>query len=504
MYELSLNENELTFKSLEKRIYQHVCDLACTELENILEQLDFRLMNERDTSIYRNKGEKHTCVKTIMGNIEIDRRVYEYKIENGKKAYKYLLDEYLEMDTFGHMSVNLVESIISNAAEVSFRKTANNVKLMSNQEISHTAVWDVVQRFGSKLKERDQRKIQLNEQGKLNGKKEIKVLFQEQDGIWLSIQRKNRPKKSKGKKKELKLGVFYEGWEKRSGKNSGYLVKNKKVCASFSGAKVIKKLSDARIAEVYNTDEIETRIINGDGASWIKSSLGEEGVYYQLDPFHKSQAVIRAVNNKKEAKTLIDLLGCGKVSESLEMITLMMIKNKDDEKVFEKLSKLYNYLVENKEGLVPYHLRKGIKLPEPSEGPEYRHLGTMEHNICDILAQRMKGRIMSWSKTGAENMAKIEAERFSNSLFSTLDEICSNIVTNEKIEKIVEIITLSAADVNKNHYESKIYPMHKGKIPFTGCAITNGRKAIQRIFDKKTFSELIYRGRGCGHKVGLP
>jgi hypothetical protein len=101
------------------------------------------------------------------------------------------------------------------------------------------------------------------------------------------------------------------------------------------------------------------------------------------------------VNNKKEAKILINLLGYGKVSESLEMITLMLIKNKDDEKIFEKLSKLYNYLVENKEGLVPYHLRKGIKLPQPPEGLEYRHLGAMEHNICNILAQRMKGRKMS-------------------------------------------------------------------------------------------------------------
>jgi hypothetical protein len=493
MYEISLNENELTFKSLEKIIYQHVCESACKELENILEQLDIRLMNERDTSIYRNKGEKHTCIKTIMGNVEFDRRVYEYKNENGKKACKYLLDEYLEMDTFGHMSVNLIENIISNAAEVSFRKTANNVKLMSNQDISHTAVWDVVQKFGSKLKERDQRKIELNEQGKLNGKKEIKVLFQEQDGIWLSIQGKDRPKKSKSKKKELKLGVFYEGWEKRPGKSGGYLVKNKKVCASFSGAKDFKKLSDARIAEVYNADEIETRIINGDGAAWIKSSMGEEGVYYQLDPFHKSQAIIRAVKNKKEAKTLIDLLACGKVSESLEIVSNMMIKNNDDEKLFEKLSKLYNYLVENKEGLVPYQLREEIKLPEPPEGLEYRHLGTMEHNICDVIAQRMNGRKMSWSITGAENMAKIEAERFSNSLFSTLDEICSNIVTNEKFENIVEVITLSAAQANKGHCVAKEYPMHKGKIPFTDCAITNGRKAIQRIFDERTFSELIYR-----------
>lgn len=30
----------------------------------------------------------------------------------------------------------------------------------------------------------------------------------------------------------------------------------------------------------------------------------------------------------------------------------------------------------------------------------------MEHNICDVLAKRMKGRKMSWSISGADNLAK--------------------------------------------------------------------------------------------------
>ena len=38
----------------------------------------------------------------------------------------------------------------------------------------------------------------------------------------------------------------------------------------------------------------------------------------------------------------------------------------------------------------------------------------MAHNICDVLAQRMKGRKMSWSVNGADNLAKILSEKFSN------------------------------------------------------------------------------------------
>lgn len=37
------------------------------------------------------------------------------------------------------------------------------------------------------------------------------------------------------------------------------------------------------------------------------------------------------------------------------------------------------------------------------------------------------------------------------------------------------------------------YPMHKGRIPFTDSKVTNGRKAIRRMFDLKPFSEIAYK-----------
>src|SRR3712207_9019922 len=73
--------------------------------------------------------------------------------------------------------------------------------------------------------------------GQLNGTKEVNVLFQEMDGIWLNIQGKDRPKRGKSKKKELKLGITYEGWKKRNGSKDAYVVENKIACASFRDRK---------------------------------------------------------------------------------------------------------------------------------------------------------------------------------------------------------------------------------------------------------------------------
>jgi hypothetical protein len=128
------------------------------------------------------------------------------------------------------------------------------------------------------------------------------------DGIWLNIQGKYRPKREKSKKKKLKLGITYEGWKKRNGSKDAYVVENKIAYASFSNNKKFKELSDATIAETYNTGEIQVRILNGDGASWIKQSVEEENVHFQLDPFHKSQVVLRSMQDKMESYKLIKML----------------------------------------------------------------------------------------------------------------------------------------------------------------------------------------------------
>lgn len=69
----------------------------------------------------------------------------------------------------------------------------------------------------------------------------------------------------------------------------------------------------------------------------------------------------------------------------------------EDVKEKERLLELYGYLLNNKEGLIPYQQR-GLYFPTPPPGVIYRNLGTMEYHICDIIAQRMKNRKASWSK----------------------------------------------------------------------------------------------------------
>lgn len=484
MIDIIVNETELSFNRLEKEIYAAGCKIACETLKKVLEELDKKLANERDKSKYRHKGTRHTTVKTLMGEVDFSRVVYESTDDEGNKAYIYLLDQLLGFDTIGLISTNLAERIVENASIASYRNAADNVTKLSGQSISHGGVWNVIQALGQKVKEDETELAKAVEKNQLCGGKEVPVLFEEADGVYINIQGKDRPKS--GKKLEMKVAVAYEAWKETS-KNRFELV-NKVACAGFEDVSEFYRIKEAMIAREYNVDEIQMRILNGDGAAWIKHGINDT-VHYQLDPFHKHKAILRSVMGEEQRKTILKLLNGNKMDEALVYIA-GLANDTEDEKEQKKLKELYSYFKENRDGLIPYQER-GLDIPEPPMGLEYRNLGTMEHHICDIIAQRMKHRKASWSVEGASNLGKLLAAKASRRLNEVVEKFSKIILPEEKTSEIIEI--LSAAKAPKKDGKGKNGNIHKGQIPFTNYPVTNGRKAIRSMFNMRSFSDLIYR-----------
>lgn len=86
-----LSEKEINFNDLEKEVFKIGCEYAQTILKDILGSMDNMLAQRRDKKIYRNKGKRKTTIKTLMGEVEFERIVYETINDDGKKAYVYLL-----------------------------------------------------------------------------------------------------------------------------------------------------------------------------------------------------------------------------------------------------------------------------------------------------------------------------------------------------------------------------------------------------------------------------
>ena len=465
-----LSENEINFNDLEKEIYEIACKNARETMVEILESMDGTLQLNRDKKVYRHKGKRKTTIKTIMGEVEFKRTIYETTNDIGEKAYIYLLDKAIGLETFGKISTNLALKIVEHASISSFRNSANNITSTTGQSISHSGVWNVIQSLGSKLKEIEDKDANLAANGQMTGRNETKIIFEEADGVWINMQGKDRPKK--GRRSELKVAVAYDGWELES--KNRYKLRNKIAVAGFDNSREFQKRKEGAIASVFNTDEVEIRILNGDGGGWIKGGLMDETVHFQLDPFHLNRDIIRKVRDKDQRRKVMSLLKEKKVGTVLEYLKELSEKTVDA-KESERLTELYTYLFNNKEGLIPYQQR-GLNIPTPPAGVVYRNLGTMEHHICDIIAQRMKNRKASWSKSGAEKLSKILTLKATRRLFQKITGISTIILPETYVQEVQEI--LSAAKAPKKDGRGYQYPK-MGGMPFVGVAATNGRRAIQ-------------------------
>lgn len=198
----------------------------------------------------------------------------------------------------------------------------------------------------------------------------------------------------------------------------------------------------------------------------------------QLDPFHRSRAILRGLPDKAMCADVNRLLRDKDVDGTLLYIKSVLNRSAD-EKESKRIATLYKYLNDNKDNLLTWDER-GISLPPPPGGILYRRLGTQEHSNCDIITLRMKNRKASWSISGAGNMAKLLCLRASHGLESVLSKV--GIV--QSAETVLP--ALSAAQAPKYDGTGNIGGTAHGGWPFANTFVTEGRKAVRGLLNLRT------------------
>lgn len=466
-----VEENRATFKELEKNIYKYVCELAVEMTKIVLEDYDRELHAGRDTKIYRDKGTRTTTIKTVYGDVTYDRHVYQTKDEEGHTAHIYLLDKAVKMDKIGLISTNLAEKIASCVTENSYRVTADTISETSGQTISHGGAWKLVQKLGERVSREEELQVKEMNADTLEGDREIGVLFEEMDGVWLRLQGKDHKSIPK---QEMKVATIYEGWEKDGSRLCG-----KKVIAGMEKSAEFHAKREAQIRGIYNIDEIEYRILNGDGGGWIKDPYEPETVF-QLDRFHIRREIKRKLNQDEAArKTVEELFHEEKIDEMLEYILIYADSVETDDKTDKRAKKareLYQYLNHNREGLMPYQ-KQGLTLPELPEGMRYGNMGVQENQNCTVITMRMKGNRRRWSVSGANNMAKLLYRKENKELTETVNRYAEALIFNIRMTDI--LTTLSAAKAPKKDGKGNPYTdVITRHIPLRDAVQTASRRAF--------------------------
>lgn len=474
-----VNEELISFKELEQKIYSYVCELACEITVKILENYDKELAEGRDKRLYRNKGSRKTSIKTVYGTVEYFRNVYRTETENGQVAHVFLLDQAMQMDKIGLISTNLAEKIALTVTESPYRVTADIISSTCGQSISAGGVWNLMQSLGERIDEEECHAVKQMNADQTEGRKETPVLFEEMDGVWLNIQDEHHKKAAK---QEMKVFTMYEGWDAEKEKENRSTLVEKVMLAGMEKSAEFHEKREACIRKKYNVDEIKQRILNGDGGSWIKEPYDPDTIF-QLDRYHIYQEIKRKINNQKAQSEIERLFEEEKINELLEYIEIYATSMESpDEKdnTSKNARKLYQYLINNKEGLLPYQ-RQGKTIPEAPEGIIYKSMGVQESQNCTVITMRMKHRRMRWSVKGANNMAKALYRKENKELLETIDRYTDGLIFTMQMQEIVEM--LSAAKAPKKDGKGNIYADLVNKhMPLWDAMQTVSRKAFKRAF----------------------
>lgn len=481
---LSVIESTKDFKTLEEKVYKYFCNQACKCMEHILETIDEDIMKSRDKDRFRlkNSGRQNTLV-TLMGDVTYRRRYYRCVDEDGVIYYDYLLDQILGINNKDKLTENVKEAAVETALRLSYRKSAETIGNNNPYEISPQTIWKEVQNAGEKAKILEDQKIESYIKGDLKGDKEVAVLFEEKDGIYLNI-------KGEKNKKEIKVAKVYEGWEKKTPGSKEYKTVNRFYTAGFEDGTSFDYRVNSKIAAKYNVDKIEKKIVNADGASWTKREQEyDANIIQQLDSFHIQQAILRKIKDKKVASKIRKYVN----KNDFESVFILLEGLYDiaEEKEGEKIKDLLGYLSQNIDHLEKY-TQRGIKLPE---GIEYRNMGTLEGSHHNVICDRMKNRGMSWSIAGANNMAKLLCLKHSEGLEEIYEAVLpvDRNEINVDIKQLIDKVESYNSKVKGKHLKdskkgSPSYGCSFSPIPFSKVKVTNGRRAIQNMLKVNNFS----------------
>lgn len=418
-------------------------------------------------------------IKTVYGEVEYSRRVYQATLEDGRKAYVYLLDQAMQMDRIGQISTNLAEKMAMTVTQTPYRAVADAISSTCGQSISAGGIWNMMQRLGERISNEEEQAVSQMNAGRTEGTQETPVLFEEMDGVWLNMQDEHHKKM---KKHEMKVFTMYEGWDAEKEKAGRSSLAGKTMLAGMEKSREFHEKREARIRKKYNADEIGQRILNGDGESWIKEPYDPD-VIFQLDRYHIYQEILRKISDKEAQQEIRTLLEEGRPEEMLSYIEIYAAsveRPEENDSRSQKARELYQIVNNNRGGLLHYD-KRGIRIPEPKEGILYKRMGVQENQNCTVVTLRMKHRRMRWSVKGANNLAKALYRKENRELIETIDRYTDGAVLPMQMQEIVE--TLRAAKAPKKDGKGNPYvDVISAHMPLKEAVQTVSRKAFLGIF----------------------
>ena len=425
----------VSFFDIETCLFQKMTCLMTEMMGRLLESLDALLFEARDKDRYRVKETKEGRIDTLFGVIEFKRRVYEDK-KTGERVYG--LDEALGLEKRTRISPGLKRAAVLLAVDgPSYRGARDSLKTFyGHQMISHEGIRQCTLKVGGEIK----RDIE-NQRDDPQGKRKVKVLFIEADGMWIPRQR--------SKKKEERFAISYEGWRKRRGAFGEYELVGRMHCYVDDPKEDFWEEVSRQICATYDLSSTIV-VINGDRAKWIR--LGVKyfpKALYQFDRFHLAKDIKACLREAPEAcKAALKALEENRPEEVLDVLRGVRLKNRE---AAWSLAYLICDLEQNPEAMVDYRLRLKA-MGYDTTG--MRGMGAAESNVNKFSRRLKRGR--SWGN-GLSAMMYALGKRFEGVLdrFTQRLEELENILDEKRLRTgaghIVQEVLSDLSSIPRGH-----------------------------------------------------
>jgi len=370
----------------EEMVFQWACDLAKAVAKYLLEKTDEALMKSRETSLTV-EGFRERWITTLFGDVRIKRRLYR----DSSGHSRFLLDETMGLRRRSQASPKVEELATFLSSHLPFGKCEQLLKAILPEGLSHTTIHRLVGRaVDPHVREEERELAELFENGALPQSKDraVPYLMVEADGTFIALQREDE------RRTEVKVGIAYEGWQPLG--KGRYELKEK---TSYTGIMDGERFWDGfslALAKKYNLSQIGQVVVGSDGAEWAKEGADLLGGIFQLDRFHLLRAIYRGIGSDLAGEVYRACI-TGDVTKADAI--LRQAQESAQGEAAEPIAQLRAYLLNNSHGLRDYRLVTGY------DG--LRGLGAIEGNVDKLIANRMKKRGMSWTKRGANRMARL-------------------------------------------------------------------------------------------------
>jgi hypothetical protein len=387
---MSVSKSAVELKSilpgLDKMILDKAMEWGRRLYKTILEEVDGVLAENKGK--FELEHRREVWYQTCLGAIKVRRRQYR----GGEGQGRCLLDEYMGMSRYSHVTASVRELALEMASAMPYRRSAQVLRKATAIDLAHQTIWRLVAKaadpYLDKARRETERFMETGEIPQGEGRKVARLMV-EADGVMLSLQRERE------RKTEVKLGIAYEGWQK-VGKDR-YRTVNKTCYATVGSGDSFWAGMTLKLHGKYDLAAVKDTIVGGDGAGWVKEGADYVGGRFQLDRYHLNRELTTALGRDKETKGRVwHACETGEVDSGLRILVEAMSKAKGDQAT--RLARAYHYLWENRSGVADY------RLDVPGEYQGLRRTGAMEGNVDKLVVRRMKNQGMSWSVKGIRRL----------------------------------------------------------------------------------------------------